>query len=624
MTTHQNDDGAKTGAKSGTSGAKSGAKGAQGAGQGSAATNTVRFEDNLAKIEALSARFVAAMGKGRSNVPALAGPGNDLYMHAATAYMAEMASNPAKLIEHQIGWWSKTVQNYVETQKSLTKTGNVPQSAPSKDRRFSNPLWESHPYFSFVKEQYFLNAEAMETAIGDIEGMDEREKNRLSYFSRQIIDMLAPSNFLASNPDALELAAATEGQSLVDGLENLVADLEAHNGDLVVTPADKDAFVVGQNLATSPGKVVFRNRLFELIQYAPTTDKVHSTPLIIFPPWINKFYILDLKDKNSLIKWITDQGFTLFVVSWVNPDASYRDTNMTNYVEEGLMTAISEVKAICGTKTVNAIGYCIAGTTLAMTLAVMKKRGDTSVASATFFTTMTDFSDQGEMGVFLEDDFLDGIEAEVMEHGVLDSYYLSKTFSYLRSNDLIYAPAIRSYMMGQAPPAFDLLYWNGDGTNLPAAMAIEYLRELCQGNKLADGGFAIAGEVATLADVTVPLCAIACETDHIAAWKSSYRGVQQMGSEDKTFILSQSGHIAGIVNPPSKNKYGHWTNEDLTAGPEDWQAAADMHEGSWWPRWGKWLAQHSGPMVKARNPEEGPNEVLADAPGTYVMAGNSI
>ncbi|MBL4811396.1 MAG: hypothetical protein JKX69_03330, partial [Rhodobacteraceae bacterium] len=254
MTTHQNDDGAKTGAKSGTSGAKSGAKGAQGAGQGSAATNTVRFEDNLAKIEALSARFVAAMGKGRSNVPALAGPGNDLYMHAATAYMAEMASNPAKLIEHQIGWWSKTVQNYVETQKSLTKTGNVPQSAPSKDRRFSNPLWESHPYFSFVKEQYFLNAEAMETAIGDIEGMDEREKNRLSYFSRQIIDMLAPSNFLASNPDALELAAATEGQSLVDGLENLVADLEAHNGDLVVTLADKDAFVVGQNLATSPAK----------------------------------------------------------------------------------------------------------------------------------------------------------------------------------------------------------------------------------------------------------------------------------------------------------------------------------------------------------------------------------
>ena len=306
--------------------------------------------------------------------------------------------------------------------------------------------------------------------------------------------------------------------------------------------------------------MVWRNHLFELIQYAPTTDKVHETPIVLFPPWINKFYILDLKPQNSFIKWVVDQGYTLFVVSWVNPDASYRETSMTDYVEEGFLAALREASAICGTKQVNAIGYCIAGTTLAATLGVLKKRGDKSVKSATFFTTLTDFSDQGEVGVFLDDDFVDGIEAEVTEKGYLDKFFMARTFSYLRSNDLIYTPAIKSYMLGQTPPAFDLLFWNGDGTNLPAKMAVEYLRGLCQQDRLATTGFPVAGETVTLADVTVPVCAIACETDHIAAWRSSYRGVQKMASKDKTFILSGSGHIAGIVNPPTKMKYGHWTN----------------------------------------------------------------
>jgi len=445
-----------------------------------------------------------------------------------------------------------------------------------------------------------------------------RKKKRLEYFSQQIVDMFSPTNFLATNPEALALAAETEGESLVKGLENLVADLEANNGDLVVTLADKSAFKVGENLATTPGSVVFRNHMFELIQYAPTTENVHTTPLVIFPPWINKFYIMDLKPQNSLIKWVVDQGYTLFVVSWVNPDASYRDTGLVDYIEDGYLTAFAKIKEICGVKKVNAVGYCIAGTTLSLTLALMKQRGDTSVNAATLFTTLTDFSDRGEVGVFLDNDFVDGIEAQVNEDGVLDSFYMSRTFSFLRSNDLIYGPAIKSYMMGKAPPAFDLLYWNGDGTNLPAKMSVEYLRGLCQDDRFASDGFEIAGTTLHVSDVTVPICAIACEADHIAAWKSSYRGVQKMGSKDKTFILSESGHIAGIINPPTKNKYGHYTNPDQGLSPEDWQEGADKHEGSWWPRWGAWLAKKSGKKIPARTPEN----ALEAAPGHYVLPKN--
>jgi polyhydroxyalkanoate synthase subunit PhaC len=532
-----------------------------------------------------------------------------------------MMANPAKLIEHQVSYWGDTLKHYVAAQHALMQGKfEAPEDRGPKDKRFANPLWESHPYFNFVKQQYLRNVKAVEEAVAEVDGLDPQERRRLDYFAHQIVDMMSPTNFLATNPDALEKAVETEGQSLVQGLENLVADLERNDGQLVVTLADQKAFRVGENLATTPGDVVFRNRMFELIQYRPTTEKVHEIPVVIFPPWINKFYILDLKPANSLIKWLVDQGFTVFVVSWVNPDPTYRETTLSDYVEEGYLAAIAEAKAICGTKKVNAVGYCIAGTTLSLALGVMKKRKDTSVASATLFTTLTDFSDQGEVGVFLDDDFVDGIEAEAMDKGVLESFYMARTFSFLRSNDLIYQPAIRNYMMGEAPPAFDLLYWNGDGTNLPAAMAVEYLRGLCQQDRLATTGFDVAGETVTLADVTVPVCAIACESDHIAAWRSSYRGVQKMGGKDRTFILSGSGHIAGIVNPPSRVKYCHWTNPDLDLAPDDWLAEADRHEGSWWPKWERWLAPRSGRMVAARAPGDAAHPVLAAAPGTYVTA----
>lgn len=581
--------------------------------------NIAKLEANIERIEELTQRLVSVLANKRQVPAELQGPSQALYMKAATAYWTEMLHNPAKIFEHQVDYWGKTVKHYIAAQQAVAQGDfATPEDDMPTDKRFASNLWQSNPFFNFIKQQYQLNAEAIRQAVEDVEELDPAEKKRLRYFSQQIIDLFAPTNFLATNPEALALAAETEGQSLVDGLENLVRDLEANDGELIVNLADKSAFTVGDNIASTPGKVVYRNRMMELIQYAPSTEKVHHTPILLFPPWINKFYILDLKPQNSLIKWIVDQGYTLFVVSWKNVDPGYAGTGMSDYVEEGFIEAIAQVKAICGVKTLNVIGYCIAGTTLAMTLALLKKRGDRSVRSATFLTTLTDFSDQGEVGVFLSNDFVDGIEEEALRTGIMDKFYMTRTFSYLRANDLVYGPAIQSYMMGKAPPAFDLLYWNGDGTNLPAKMAIEYLRGLCQRNEFAEGGFEICGETVQIRDVTVPLFAIACETDHIAAWKNSYRGVRAMGAKDKTFVLSGSGHVAGVVNPPAKKKYGYRLNTDLPEAADDWFAGAAAHEGSWWTVWEEWIRPRSGKMVAARAPGGPDHPALADAPGTYV------
>jgi polyhydroxyalkanoate synthase subunit PhaC len=584
-------------------------------------TKVEKLNANLAKFDTLSKRLTIALGHYRPVDTALHGPSNELYMKAATAYVAEMMQNPAKMIEHQIAHWGKTVKHYVEAQQALAKgTFEAPADAGPKDRRFANPLWDTHPMFNYLKQQYLLNAEAITSTVAGMDVMDAQDRRRLEYFTKQVIDLFSPTNFLATNPDALEQAVATDGESLVQGLENLIRDIESNSGDLVVTLANREAFKVGENLGTTPGAVVYRNKMMELIQYTPTTETVFQTPLLIFPPWINKFYILDLKAQNSLIKWIVDQGFTLFVVSWVNPDTSYRDVALDDYIRDGYLRAMAEVRRITGEKELNAVGYCIAGTTLGLTLAHLEKAGDRSVKSATFFTTLTDFSDPGEVGVFLDNDFVDGIERQSMQDGLLSKLFMARTFSFLRSNDLIYQPAIKSYMMGQAPPAFDLLYWNGDGTDLPAKMAIEYLRGLCQGDGFALGVFPVFGSPVALKDITLPLCAVACETDHIAPWRASFNGIKQMGSSDKTFILSESGHIAGIVNPPTKDKYGHYLKDGPVVGtPDDWQKAATFHKGSWWPHWREWLVERSGRQVSARQPGDSRHPVLGPAPGTYVL-----
>ncbi len=585
--------------------------------------NLDRLTSNLERVEALSKRLVEALSSRNPPAPELNAPGNDVFMKAATSYWQSMLENPGKIYEQQLEYWGKSVRHFVEAQQQLaigkvSENGENISDPLAGDKRFSNPLWETHPFFHYVKTQYALNMQAIEQAVEDAQDLDDKDRQRLRYFSRQITDMLSPTNFLGTNPDALERAVATDGESLVKGLENLVADLEANNGEMVVRLCDEKAFELGENVAVTPGKVVYRNHMLELIQYTPSTEKVHKTPVVMFPPWINKYYILDLKQQNSLIKWIVDQGYTLFVVSWVNPDASYADVGMDTYVEDGFLTAIREVKAITGEKQVNAVGYCIAGTTLHLTLALMAKRGDKSVKSATFFTSLTDFGVQGEFTPFLQDDFVDGIEREVAEQGVMRSFILGRTMSFLRSNDLIFKPAIRSYMMGEAPPAFDLLYWNGDGANLPGRMTTEYLRGLCQQNRFVNDGFKLCGETVHISDVTLPIMAITCETDHIAPWKDCYRGFLQTGSTDKTFVVSESGHIAGIVNPPSKKKYGYYTNSDLPDTPDAWLAGAVDHEGSWWPQWEAWLHKRSGTKTAARTPGGPEHPPLADAPGTYV------
>jgi polyhydroxyalkanoate synthase len=578
-----------------------------------------RLAENMEKVEGLTKRLVDAMSNKTPHNPALDGPNQELFARAATAYWTKAMQDPAHLLQQQIEYWGKTVMNFAEAHQAMTSGGVAEGEQGPKDRRFANPLWDKNPYFNYIKQQYLTNAQAIREAVDEVEDLDGKDKQRLTYFTQQIVDMMSPTNFLATNPDALEKAVETEGQSLVRGLENLVADLEANDGALVVRLADETAFKLGGNIATTPGDVVYRNRMMELIQYKPVTETVHETPIVLFPPWINKFYILDLKAQNSLIKWITEQGYTLFVVSWINPDVSYADTGMEDYIQDGFLTAIDKAKEICGVKQVNAVGYCIAGTTLSLTLSLLKQRGDKSVKSATFFTALTDFSDQGEFTPFLQDDFIDGIEDEVNETGLLKSWIMARTFSYLRSNDLVYGPAIRSYMMGETPPAFDLLYWNGDGANLPGKMAVQYLRGLCQRNEFAEGdGFELMGHKLKLSDVDVPLMSITCETDHIAAWKDCYRGVQKMGSRSKTFIVSESGHIAGIVNPPSKKKYGHYTNDDLKADAAGWMQGADYHEGSWWPRWEAWLKKRSGKQVPARDTGDSQHEPICAAPGTYV------
>lgn len=580
---------------------------------------SAKMTENVAKVEALSQRLMSALQrKGHAN-PALSGPDQLLYAKAVQAYWQEWMQNPAKILEHQIGYWGQSLTHFVEAQQALAK-GKLqpPENKGPKDRRFSNPLWDEHPWFNFVKQQYLINAAAVQQSVADIEDLDEKEKRRLRYFAQQIVDMMAPTNFLATNPDALQKALETEGESLVRGLENLVSDLEANNGELVVRLSDDKAFEIGGNIATADGQVIYRNRMMEVIQYNPTTEKVRATPVVLFPPWINKFYILDLKPQNSLIRWIVDQGYTLFVVSWINPDEAYEEVGLEHYVDEGYLKAVEVAKQVTGEEKVNAVGYCIAGTTLHLTLSLMKQRGDASIKSATFFTTLTDFSDQGEFTPFLQNDFIDGIEKEVERSGLLRSFIMARTFSFLRSNDLVYGPAIRNYMMGETPPAFDLLYWNGDGANLPGCMAMQYLRRLCQGNEFTTSGYDMLDHKLHISDVDIPTFAVTAETDHIANWMDCYRGFQMTKSRSKTFVLSQSGHIAGIVNPPSKNKYGHYTNDDVSLPARDWYAGATFTEGSWWPRWEGWLAKRSGRWVAARPVGDSTYAPIEPAPGSYV------
>ena len=573
-----------------------------------------RLAENIERIETLGQRLIRAMAAKPMHSPAIEGPGPELYGSVAQGWLKLATEQPARIIEQQVKFWGDTLRHLAQAQGAFAQSLAAPEDDQTGDKRFKNPLWQTNPFYNYIKRQYLINAEAMRTAAADLKIEDEVDRRRIDWFTRQMIDMLSPTNFLATNPDALEKAIETEGESLVRGLENLVSDIEAGGGELVVSLADRNAFHVGENIGTTPGDVVYRTPLFELIQFKPSTEQVHATPVVVFPPWINKYYIMDLKPQNSLLRWIVEQGHTLFVVSWKNPDASFANVAMDDYVA-AYLDVFAKALELTGEKQLNAVGYCIAGTTLSATLALMQQRGDDRVKSATFFTTLTDFSDQGEFTTFLQDDFVGGIEQEVAQTGYLSAQLMQRTFSFLRANDLVWGPAIRSYMLGEPPPAFDLLYWNGDGTNLPGRMVTQYLRELCQANALAAKGFDVLGGTAHLSDIKIPICAVACEGDHIAPWVDSWKGVAQMGSEDKTFIMSESGHIAGIINPPGRIKYGHYTSDAGFAGTaSEWREAAEYHQGSWWGRWGEWLAERAGRKIPAREVAHS----LGAAPGTYV------
>ncbi|SPF80038.1 PHA/PHB synthase family protein [Pseudoprimorskyibacter insulae] len=564
-------------------------------------------KETAERLQNLSLRLMTALSQRPTPNPGIEAPGADLYAKTAAAWWEQALKDPTRAVGQTLGFWENSFKAWAAALSSEEDT--------SRDKRFSDETWDANPWFNYLKRQYQVTSSAMREAVADLDTLPETEKRRLSFFTDQIANLMAPNNFLGSNPEALRRAMETDGESLIRGLENLVNDLEANDGALLVKLVDDSAFAVGDNIATAPGKVVLRTKMMELIQYAPSTEQVHAIPIIIFPPWINKFYILDLKPQNSLIRWLVNQGYTVFVASWVNPDISLKDAGLEDYIKDGMLAGIEAAKLITGQDKVNAVGYCIAGTTLSLTLAYLKQTGDTSVNSATLFTALTDFSDQGEFTPFLQDDFVEGIGVEVDRFGLLPARVMSRTMSFLRSNDLVYGPAIKSYMLGETPPAFDLLFWNGDSTNLPGSMTMQYLRGLCQRNEFAGDGFEVMGKTLTLADVDLPLMAVTAQTDHIAAWKDCYRGVQKMGSKDKTFIVSESGHIAGIVNPPSKKKYGHYTNTSLAKDSDGWLKDATFNEGSWWPRWDKWLAPKSGDMVPARTPVDAG---LGDAPGTYV------
>jgi polyhydroxyalkanoate synthase len=532
---------------------------------------------------------------------------------------AQLMANPAKLAESQMTLWWDYMNLWQSSFMKMMGAPTAPVAAPAKsDKRFRHGDWEQHVLFDFVKQSYLITARWMHGQVASVEGLDDKTRRKVDFYTRQYIDALAPSNFALTNPEVFRETIASGGQNLVRGLHNLLDDIERGNGQLKISMTDPKAFELGVNIATSPGKVVFRNELMELIQYTPTTAKVAKRPLLIVPPWINKFYILDLREKNSFVKWCVDQGLTTFVVSWINPDAKLADAGFDRYLTDGMLAALDAVEEATGEREVNALGYCLGGTLLAATLGHMAARKDKRITSATFMTSLIDFRATGELEVFIDDAQVASLERKMEERGYLEGSEMANTFNMLRANDLIWSFVINNYLLGRDPFPFDLLHWNGDATRMPARMHSFYLRNMYMENRLAQpGGITLCDTPIDLTKVTIPAYFASAIEDHIAPWKATYYGPKAMSSRSR-FVLSGSGHIAGMINPPSAAKYCYWTNAALPATPDEWLATAQQHEGSWWPDWTQWVAAHGGKSVPPRVPGKGRLKVLGDAPGAYV------
>ncbi len=533
---------------------------------------------------------------------------------------ARLMANPAQLMQAQIGFWQDYLTLWQNTARRVMGMDSKPViNAPASDRRFKDDAWRESEVFDFIKQSYLLSARFVQDVVTHVDGLDPKTAQKVDFYSRQFVDAMSPSNFLFTNPEVLRKTAETGGENLLKGLNNLLGDLERGRGQLRIKMTDTDAFKLGENIAVTPGKVVYENDLMQLIQYDPTTETVLKRPLLIGPPWINKFYILDLRSRNSFVRWATAQGHTVFVISWVNPDEQLADKTFDDYMADGYLAALDAIEKATGEREVNAIGYCLGGTLLASTLAWMAAKRDERIKSATFFVTMMDFQEAGELGVFIDEEQLHALEEKMNKRGYLEGSEMATTFNMLRANDLIWSFVVNNYLLGNEPFPFDLLYWNSDSTRMPAKMHSFYLRKLYQQNLLAQpGGITLDGVPIDLGKVKVPAYFISTREDHIAPWKSTYRGAQLLGGAEKRFVLAASGHIAGIVNPPDSGKYNHWISNDLPPDPEAWFEGATEMAGSWWPDWHHWVAALDNAEVPARRPGDGRLNPIEDAPGRYV------
>ncbi|HLX80311.1 MAG TPA: class I poly(R)-hydroxyalkanoic acid synthase [Burkholderiales bacterium] len=534
----------------------------------------------------------------------------------AKAYMdlyAKMLSNPAALIATSASLMTDYVQLWQSSWMKLMGVATAPVAVPAKgDGRFKDDDWNSNFLFDYIKQSYLITARHIQHAVAEVEGLPAESERKVAFFTRQYVDALAPSNFALTNPQVLRETVASGGQNLLKGLDNLLGDIE--KGGISMT--DEKAFQLGRNVATTPGKVVFQTELMQLIQFLPTTPQAYKTPLVVIPPWINKYYILDLREKNSFIKYALDQGHSVFVLSWVNPDARLAQMGFEDYMKQGPLAALDAVAKATGERKVNFIGYCLGGTLLGATLAYLTAKGEDRVACATFFVSLLDFSAPGELGVFIDEAQVGSLEKKMNERGYLEGSEMATTFNLLRANDLVWSFVINNYLMGKDPFPFDLLYWNSDATRMPARMHSFYLRNMYLKNLLGvPGGITLEGVPIDLSTVRVPSYFISTAEDHIAPWKTTYKGSKYLGG-DVRFVLGGSGHIAGIVNPPSAKKYQYWTNEARPESADDWFKAATQHPGSWWEDWRAWMDERNGgEKVAARTPAH----PLEDAPGSYVM-----
>ena len=535
-----------------------------------------------------------------------------------------MMDDPARLAEAQVGLWNNYMELWQHTANKMMGQNAEPLVKPEKDdRRFLDSDWEQNPVLDFIKQSYLMTSKWMINSVRETDGLDDETARKVDFYTRQFVDAMAPTNFAMTNPEVLRETVDSKGQNLINGLSNLLDDLERGDGQLKIKHVEEDAFEIGVTVATSPGKVVFQNELFQLLQFSPLTKKVRKTPLLIVPPWINKYYILDLREKNSFIKWATEQGHTVFVVSWVNPDARLGTKTFEDYMLDGPVAAVGAACNAAGSDKVNIIGYCIGGTMTAAALAYMAEKGDDRVASATFFTTMVDFEEPGELGVFIDEEQLASLEDKMGERGYLEGSEMASTFSMLRANDLIWSFVINNYLLGKEPFPFDLLFWNADSTRMPAVMHSYYLRKMYQENALVKpGALELGGVKIDLRKIKVPVYILSTKEDHIAPWKSTFAATQIYSGNTK-FVLASSGHIAGVVNPPVSDRYSYRTNAKKAKTPAVWLEGATEHKGSWWPDWDKWVKKFAGTQVAAREPGKGKFKAIEDAPGSYVKVRSS-